>query len=213
MTAPAAKSWRNVIAIHPAAELFPRMSEPELRELGEDIKRNGMTSPIVLFREPIDPAEPKHGHRYSLLDGISRLDAMELIGVPFSLHQEHNGKFRWTLGNDPLPDRTIVEGIDPFAYVCRSTRPGNTKPRWPSRVSGCARRLRGCSRHSAEPTMTTKLKRTTLPPKAAELARCFFRVCQQTFGDGCTVVVRHKPPTTDAARRVPRGQHLTQPST
>src|SRR5258706_10090312 len=29
--------WREVIKIHPAADLFPTLSEEELRELGEDI--------------------------------------------------------------------------------------------------------------------------------------------------------------------------------
>jgi hypothetical protein len=109
-------SWRDVIAINPTAE-FPRMNEAELRELGEDIKAHGLNNPVVLLREPVDPANSTSGHKYSLLDGISRLDAMELAGVPFSLHQENIGKFRWTLGNNALPDPTIVEGIDPYVYV------------------------------------------------------------------------------------------------
>ena len=33
------KGWRDVIPIHPAATLFPRMSEAELVELAEDIKK------------------------------------------------------------------------------------------------------------------------------------------------------------------------------
>ena len=36
-TAPQAQSWRDILPIHPAAALFPRMSRDELRELGEDI--------------------------------------------------------------------------------------------------------------------------------------------------------------------------------
>jgi hypothetical protein len=67
------KSWRDVLPIHPAAELFPRMSESELRELGEDIKKNGMTSPIILW--------PGDNGKHSLLDGRNRLDAMELVGL------------------------------------------------------------------------------------------------------------------------------------
>lgn len=38
-------SWRD--HIHPAADLFPMMSEPELRQLGEDIKKNGLRTPIL----------------------------------------------------------------------------------------------------------------------------------------------------------------------
>ena len=56
------KSWRDTIAIHPAAELFPLMPPDQLRVLGEDIKKNGLTSPIVLWRShPQAPAQ--------LLDG------------------------------------------------------------------------------------------------------------------------------------------------
>jgi hypothetical protein len=93
------------------------MSEAELRDLGEDIKKNGLTSAIVLFRELVNPADPNGGRKYRLLDGISRLDAMELAGVPFSLHQGSSGKFGWSLGNVELPDPVIVEGIDPYTYV------------------------------------------------------------------------------------------------
>ena len=32
------KRWRDVLQIHPAAELFPLMTPDELRALGEDIK-------------------------------------------------------------------------------------------------------------------------------------------------------------------------------
>ena len=35
-TAPQAQSWRDTLPIHPAAELFPRMSEAELAALGKD---------------------------------------------------------------------------------------------------------------------------------------------------------------------------------
>src|SRR3954463_14279858 len=31
------KSWRDVIKVHPAADMFPLMSETELLELGEDV--------------------------------------------------------------------------------------------------------------------------------------------------------------------------------
>ena len=68
---PKSQSWRDVLPIHPAAELFPPMSESELRELGEDIKKNGLTSSIVLFEG-------------KLLDGRNRLDAIELLRIEYS---------------------------------------------------------------------------------------------------------------------------------
>jgi hypothetical protein len=65
-----ATSWRDHLPIHPTAELFPLMSESELRELGENIKANGLVSSIVLYKG-------------KLLDGRNRLDAMEMVGIKF----------------------------------------------------------------------------------------------------------------------------------
>jgi ParB-like chromosome segregation protein Spo0J len=73
------RSWREVLPVHPAAELFPLMSETELRELGEDIKAHGLLSPFAITATK----QPK-GWSYSLLDGRNRLDAMELVGISFS---------------------------------------------------------------------------------------------------------------------------------
>jgi hypothetical protein len=43
------KSWRDLLPVHPAAELFPMMSEEELRALGEDIKKNGLREGVALL--------------------------------------------------------------------------------------------------------------------------------------------------------------------
>jgi hypothetical protein len=72
------KSWRDVLLVHPAADEFPRMSETELRELGADIKKNGLKSPIALWKNQ------KHFPPV-LLDGRSRLDAMEGAGIELRL--------------------------------------------------------------------------------------------------------------------------------
>ena len=69
-TAPQAQSWRNTLPIHPAAELFPRMSEAELAALGKDIRKHGLTSPIAVWSDGKSPEQ--------LLDGRSRLDAIEI---------------------------------------------------------------------------------------------------------------------------------------
>jgi hypothetical protein len=87
-------SWRDHIKVHPAADLFPLMSEAELRKTGENIKKSGLTIPIVLWRNP-----SKSGSRrehYSLLDGRNRLDAMELVGIEFVLFFHPDRKY-WTL--------------------------------------------------------------------------------------------------------------------
>jgi hypothetical protein len=46
MSKRAPKPWREVLPIHPAAEL-------ELRELGEDIKKHGLTAPVVLWFDKV----------------------------------------------------------------------------------------------------------------------------------------------------------------
>ena len=65
-------SWRDTYKVHPAADIFPMMSEAELRELGEDIKKNGLKEPVTVLYGEGDEV---------LLDGRNRLDAMELVGL------------------------------------------------------------------------------------------------------------------------------------
>ena len=106
-TAPQAQSWRDTLPIHPAAELFPRMSPDELRALGKDIRKHGLISPIVLFSDGKSPVR--------LLDGRSRLDAIEseigpaIVGAPSI-----------TAGKDFLAINKVVvldRSVDPYAYV------------------------------------------------------------------------------------------------
>ena len=106
---PTSSSWRSILPIHPAAELFPRMSPDELRALGEDIIKNGLTSPIVLWQP--DSKSPAR-----LLDGISRLDAIEIatgspviVGAPSIMSGQHF----------LACDKVIVldKSVDPYAYV------------------------------------------------------------------------------------------------
>jgi len=102
-------SWRDVLPIHPAAELFPPMSPDERCALGEDIIRNGLTAPVALWRP-----DPKRGAQ--LLDGRNRLDAIEkATGSPAEV-----GPPSIMAGKDFLAcDRVIVldQSIDPYAYV------------------------------------------------------------------------------------------------
>jgi hypothetical protein len=72
-----ALNWRDHLKVHPAADLFPLMSEPELKELGEDIKKNGLKERIWLWAE----GEPRDDYSPYLVDGRNRLDAMERAGL------------------------------------------------------------------------------------------------------------------------------------
>jgi hypothetical protein len=73
---PAPQSWRELIKIHPAADLFPLMSKDELVVLGHDILENGLKTPIAMWAAGDNEAHEK----FMLLDGRNRLDAMELAG-------------------------------------------------------------------------------------------------------------------------------------
>ncbi len=44
------KSWRDVLKVHPAAELFPIMEADELQKLAIDIKKNGLQQKIKRAR-------------------------------------------------------------------------------------------------------------------------------------------------------------------
>jgi hypothetical protein len=82
-------SWRDVLKIHPAADLFPLLGSDELKALGEDIKANGLKSPIVVWCKGECPTtrrgrqEPRKttAEDIFLLDGRNRLDAMETVGL------------------------------------------------------------------------------------------------------------------------------------
>ena len=65
--------WREQYKVHPAAGVFPMMSDDELAKLGDDIKKNGQTIPILFWNG--DGAGPV------LIDGRNRLEAMERVGV------------------------------------------------------------------------------------------------------------------------------------
>jgi len=55
--------------VHPAAAVFPRLPDDELRELAEDIKANGLIHPIVLDTDG------------RIVDGINRDAACDMAGV------------------------------------------------------------------------------------------------------------------------------------
>jgi hypothetical protein len=67
-----AKSWRDVLPVHPAADLFPLMSRDELIALAEDIEKNGLQQRVIIT--------PAGDGRFCVLDGRNRLDALEYLG-------------------------------------------------------------------------------------------------------------------------------------
>jgi hypothetical protein len=112
-------SWRDDLLTHPACALFPPMSSEELRVLGADIIKNGLTSPIVLWSDGKS--------RTVLLDGRNRLDAIEIatsspamVGSPSVM-----------AGKDFLAcDKVIVldKSVDPVAYVISAICRAEARP-------------------------------------------------------------------------------------
>jgi len=92
MTSNKCTSWRDVLPIHPAAELFPMMSEQDLRQLGADISKRGLLEGVAV----LDGA---------LLDGRNRLDAMELVGM------------KVLAGNKLDVAHRNVQGVDPYDFI------------------------------------------------------------------------------------------------
>jgi hypothetical protein len=66
-------NWRDHLRVHPAADLFPPLLPDELKALAEDIKVNGLKTPIVLWAELLEDSPV-------LVDGRNRLDALALLG-------------------------------------------------------------------------------------------------------------------------------------
>jgi len=92
------RRWRDVLPIHPAAELFPLMTPEELRELAADIAKNGLRERVTFYDDP------RLG--VCLLDGRNRLDALALLGDAFSLEGPH-----CLIGKDRC------QPFDPYAFV------------------------------------------------------------------------------------------------
>ena len=90
------KSWRDVIKVHPAANLFPLMSPDELRELGKDIKKHGLRTRVAMING--DDGE------LVLLDGRNCLDAMDLVALKVVIED-------FAVRVDCSPD------FDPYGYV------------------------------------------------------------------------------------------------
>jgi hypothetical protein len=78
-TPQAPRPWREVFKVHPAAEMFPLMSADELRELADDIKKNGLLEPVS-YVEDGDAS-------FVVIDGRNRLDALALLGIHVGLEE------------------------------------------------------------------------------------------------------------------------------
>jgi hypothetical protein len=101
--------------IHPAAEMFPMMPPDELQKLGEDIRKNGLQQAIIILS--------KSNGDELLLDGRTRLDAMERVGIKFNLKRHKHGWWNLDILEKGVPTinidlaYTIGDSVDPYDYV------------------------------------------------------------------------------------------------
>jgi hypothetical protein len=103
------KSWRDVFQIHPAAELFPPLPEDELRQLGENLMvKRRPEHPVIFWAENTETER-------MLLDGRSRLDAAELVGL--EVCRLVDGEYRIKFPNSILLDEVTRYGVDPYDLV------------------------------------------------------------------------------------------------
>jgi hypothetical protein len=127
------KSWRRFVKIHAAAERDPLLSIEELRAIGKDILENGMKVPIIVW-SPGEGSNNRGVEDAVLIDGRSRLDALEVVGIEF---EQKDGcfRFKYVVGGDLgvtecVPIRHVFEkgftdstgyhhpGVpDPYSYV------------------------------------------------------------------------------------------------
>jgi len=88
-------SWRDQIKVHPAADLFPMMSDAELDELAADIAEHGLYQAIAFQGD-------------ELLDGRNRLAA---------IHRIKDETRRNNLLGFVASTKRVLEVRDPTAYV------------------------------------------------------------------------------------------------
>jgi hypothetical protein len=101
-------SWRDLIDVHPDADIFPMADEAQLKAWAEDIKKNDMKVPIVIARN-------QTGDKPVLWDGRNRLEAIErFTDIPIKVERgmivEHHKYLRVVRkGGDP---RAVIASLN-----------------------------------------------------------------------------------------------------
>jgi len=109
------QSWRSVCPVHPCADVFPLLSEPDLEALAKDIKANGLRQPITLWKE-----RPRG--QIFVLDGRNRLDALARVNPrAVAILREFVGTSAnangGACGGGPGCSFDLIMTSDPAAYV------------------------------------------------------------------------------------------------
>jgi hypothetical protein len=112
-------SWRDKIKVHPAADLFPMMSQAELQELAHDIREHGLRRGVVFWTpESVESSiSRKPPEEIYLLDGRNRLAALELACKD---EEERIEAIQNAIYIDPEQSgfaSLLYADVDPYAYV------------------------------------------------------------------------------------------------
>jgi ParB-like chromosome segregation protein Spo0J len=94
-------NWRDLMPVHPAADIFPLLDDADLVALGNDIKKNGLVSPIAVDFDLSKNSKP------ILVDGRNRLAAMERVGIRVRLEEIHARR-----GGEVIGHRLAADDID-----------------------------------------------------------------------------------------------------
>jgi hypothetical protein len=141
ITASTLKTWSGLFPVHPAADVFPMMTDDELDKLAEDIKANGLRHSVVLWTDNSRPYSNREMKMYAtvydaratyyVLDGRNRLAALDRAGIPvpaewrgFALEPMGTEVFKrvcawaWSQPGGRWEKRP---GVDPAAFVIGAT--------------------------------------------------------------------------------------------
>ena len=81
MTNTKSSKWRQRFKVHPVADVFPMMPDDELMKLGDDIKANGLKTPIEVRRHGQLDDKGVYSYDLEVIEGRSRLEAMQRAGI------------------------------------------------------------------------------------------------------------------------------------
>ncbi len=103
-------TWRDILPVHPAADLFPLLPPDELAALAADIKANGLRETPIIWRDPAGT--------WQLLDGRNRLDALASLRDD-PLYRYPTLGYQVVTGSTTPNTRALRQyhGKDPAAYI------------------------------------------------------------------------------------------------
>lgn len=110
------------LPVHPSANLFPMVSDNDLKEMADDIKANGLIHPVVLSTED---------KKTYLIDGRNRLAACKLVNI-IPGYTEYSGDINTFINSANNVRRELTKGQKAMSYAVMFTEgvgTGNKAPR------------------------------------------------------------------------------------